>query len=476
MIKNIKCTEKSTKIALFISGDLTEKNCFYDEHAFDDREDMEKILFSVYDEHERKNSKQMEEGCGFRLSAFLQKAGAQAVDEIRLKCMDGYEAVVPELMSPRYYFPGLPEGSEAGRERRGILLSFFKNGERVKAYPHPTIMFGQQGINDKNKDYFAKGLRSIVAGGRDRAFWVKGDAMERNRYFGLDQLFELKGDGSYNAEYLEATMEDGSIRLLPAVKITEHFWKQELCMKDADAELTLVSGNDRVSLTNRSALYLFLADEDLKQAGAWDGEHIIEKLDGILAGNEVVREETQEYRIPQTKEVESDFVIGITDREGIRHAYCYSITELKDAYSDLLKELSIVYYNHNMDHGKGGMRRVTAHGWMLKDLLTLLPGIGGIETIEEGGLHFNVLTADGYKDRMRMEGNELTAFSYMLAFEHDQRTQTGEEAGDTSSWDDGEMHFCSWEKGMTPWRIYCDKNSAGPAVYKNVCGFEVKMV
>ena len=122
------------------------------------------------------------------------------------------------------------------------------------------------------------------------------------------------------------------------------------------------------------------------------------------------------------------------------------------------------------------MRRVTAHGWMLKDLLTLLPGIGGIETIEEGGLHFNVLTADGYKDRMRMEGNELTAFSYMLAFEHDQRTQTGEEAGDTSSWDDGEMHFCSWEKGMTPWRIYCDKNSAGPAVYKNVCGFEVKMV
>ena len=128
MIKNIKCTEKSTKIALFISGDLTEKNCFYDEHAFDDREDMEKILFSVYDEHERKNSKQMEEGCGFRLSAFLQKAGAQAVDEIRLKCMDGYEAVVPELMSPRYYFPGLPEGSEEGRERRGILLSFFKNG------------------------------------------------------------------------------------------------------------------------------------------------------------------------------------------------------------------------------------------------------------------------------------------------------------------------------------------------------------
>ena len=107
-------------------------------------------------------------------------------------------------------------------------------------------------------------------------------------------------------------MDDGSIRLLPAVKITEHFWKQELCMKDADAELTLLSGNDRVSLTDRSALYLFLADEDLKQAGAWDGEHIIEKLDGILAGNEVVREETQEYRIPQTKEAESDFVIGIT--------------------------------------------------------------------------------------------------------------------------------------------------------------------
>ena len=34
--------------------------------------------------------------------------------------------------------------------------------------------------------------------------------------------------------------------------------------------------------------------------------------------------------------------------------------------------------------------------------------------------------------------------------------------------------------GVNPYRsafqVYCDKNSAGPAVYKNVCGFEVKMV
>ena len=34
----------------------------------------------------------------------------------------------------------------------------------MKYYPHPTIMFGQQGLDDKNKDYFSKGIRMLVAG------------------------------------------------------------------------------------------------------------------------------------------------------------------------------------------------------------------------------------------------------------------------------------------------------------------------
>ena len=127
-----------------------------------------------------------------------------------------------------------------------------------------------------------------------------------------------------------------------------------------------------------------------------------------------------------------------------------------------------------MDHGKGGIRRVCARGWLLTDLLTGLPEISGIEMIEEGGLFFRVLTRDSYKEKMSVEGSELTAFSYLLAYEHDQRTQTGPERGDTSGWQDEQQHFASWE-GATPYRIYCDKNSASPAVYKNVCGLEIKI-
>lgn len=473
MMKKIRCLNEKFDIALFVSGAQTKKNKLYRQQDFEQGVPMEKALFSVYDEHETKDSKNIEEGCGMTLSQLFLETGAKDVEEIHLKSIDGYESVVAELGSARYYFPGLREGDESGRQLQDVLLSFFKNGERVKAYPHPTIMFGQQGINDKNKDYFAKGLCSIVAGSTDRAFWVKGSALACNRYFGLDRLFELGDTKDYEAQLLEVTTEDGQVYKVPGIRVSDSFWTKEIRIKDADAQLYLVSGEDKYPFRKES-LYLFLADQDLKQVGAWDGEHILERLDGIQAGELVKAEHTGILRIPQTKCENSDFTITIMDEKNAKKQYCYSINELKSAYNELLKELTIEYYNHNMDHGKGGIRRVCARGWLLTDLLTGLPEISGIEMIEEGGLFFRVLTRDSYKEKMSVEGSELTAFSYLLAYEHDQRTQTGPERGDTSGWQDEQQHFASWE-GATPYRIYCDKNSASPAVYKNVCGLEIKI-
>ncbi len=473
MIKKIRCVDEKLDIALFVSGTQTKRNKLYCQRDFELCQDMKKGLFSVYDEHERKDSKDIEEGYGLTLSQLFLETGASDVEEIHLKAIDGYESVVAELGSPRYYFPGLREGNESGRQLQEILLSFFKNGERVKAYPHPTIMFGQQGINDKNKDYFSKGLCSVVVGSRDRAFWVKGSAVSCNRYFGLDQLFELGEANGYEAQLLEVTTEDEQVRVIPGIKVPDSFWSEEIQIKDADAEMYLVSGENQYP-AKRDGLYLFLSDEAQKQTGAWDGEHVLERIDGILIGKMVKQKNTGVLRIPQTKCEESDFTITIIDEKDEGKQYCYSINELKNAYNDLLKELTIEYYNHNMDHGKGGIRRVSAHGWLLTDLLVGLPEISGIEMIEEGGLFFKVLTNDSYKEKMAVEGSELTAFSYMLAYEHDQRTQTGMEHGDTSSWQDGQKHFGTW-KGTTPYRVYCDKTSASPAVYKNVCGLEIKI-
>lgn len=473
MIKKIRCLDEKLDIALFVSGAQTKINKLYSQQDFEQSTHMKKALFSVYDEHETKDSKDIEEGYGLTLSQLFSETGAADVEEIHLKAIDGYESVVAELGSARYYFPGLREGDESGRQLQDVLVSFFKNGKKVKAYPHPTIMFGQQGINDKNKDYFAKGLCSMVAGSRDRAFWVKGSALVCNRYFGLDQLFELGDTQGYEAQLLEVTAADGQVHKVPGIRVPDSFWTEEIQIKDGNARMYLVSGEDRYPV-NRENLYLFLPDKDLKQVGAWDGEYILEKIDGIQVGELVVAEHTGLLRIPQTKYGDCDFTITIMDEKDVKKRYCYSINELKNAYNELLKEITIEYYNHNMDHGKGGIRRVSAHGWLLTDLLTGLPEISGIEMIEEGGLFFKVLTNDSYKEKMAVEGSELTAFSYMLAYEHDQRTQTGMERGDTSSWQDERKHFETWE-GTTPYRVYCDKNSASPAVYKNVCGIEIKI-
>ena len=473
MIKSIKNTGEKLPIALFISGSMTARNRIYSLDDFNSLKGLEKKKFSVYDDHEEAESKDIEEGCGLPLARLLNEAGVENPEEIMVRSVDGFEAVIPELGSKRYYFPKLKENSEEGKELREAWISFYKNGKQVKFYPHPTIMFGQQGLNEQNKAYFAKGICSLTAGAKDRAFRVRGSALDCNRYFSLDQLFGLAGDGNYEADLLEITEEDGRTRRVPGIKCPDSFWTQELKITDPDAKIQMRAEEGLMPVDTEN-LYFFLRDPALKQTGAWDGRHIWEKIDGLLVGQEVPYKKDDAVRLPDTSMEDSDFYLRILGPEGQERKYYYSLPELTDKFQDIQREEVFEYYNHNMDKGRGGIRRVTGHGFLLADLLRCLPEITGLEMIEDGSISCRICTKDTYKQRLAFEGNELTAFSYLLTFEQDQRTRTGLERGDTSTWEDEDLHFEKIE-GQTPYRIYCKKTSANPAVYKNAWGLEVEI-
>ena len=473
MIKMIKNTGEKLPIALFISGSMTARNRIYSQEDFTNLTGLEKKMFSVYDDHEEAESKDLEEGCGLPLARFLEEAGVRNAEEIMVRSVDGFEAVIPELGSKRYYFPKLRENSEEGKELREAWISFYKNGKAVKFYPHPTIMFGQQGLNEQNKDYFAKGICSLRAGAKDRAFYVRGSALECNRYFSLDQLFELDGAGAYQAELLEAVGADGSVRKVPAVKCPETFWTRELKITDPSAGVQM-QAEGALWPVDTQHLYFFLSDPQMKKTGAWDGRHIWEQIDGLLIGEDVPYKKDDAVRLPETADADRDFYIKIINPDGTEKEYGYSLAELTGKFKDLQREEVFEYYNHNMDNGKGGIRRVTGRGFLLSDLLRCLPEITGLEMIEDGSMDCRIDTRDSYKQKIAFEGNELTAYSYLLTFEQDQRTRTGMEAGDTSSWQDKQLHFAKI-KGNTPYRVYSKKTSANPAVYKNACGIVIRI-
>ena len=474
MIINICKTGKTLPIALFVTGSLTKKNRIYSHEEFENIQGMEKRMFSVYDNHEESASRKLEEGCGIPFQKLLDDTGAGSIDEVSIHSIDGFESVVPEMRSRRYFFPELEKNKEDGKEERSPLISFYKNGKPVKFYPHPTMMFGQQGLNEQNKDYFAKGMRSMVMGGRDRIFWVKGDALACNRYVSADQLFGLVQDGAYEAELLEITDECGNRRTVPAVKVPEQFWTEEIQILNSEPPLRL-QGECGLKSFDRTQLYIFLSDETLKKAGAWDGNICIEFLEGILAGEPKTSEKRGKLLTGQTAEENSDFFIKIKQPDGQAAVYYYSLDELNERFACCSTEDVFEYYNHNMDGGKGGIRKVTGRGWPVTELLMGLPEISGLEMIEDGSITYRIFTKDTYKEKTAADGDELTAYAFMLAWEQDQRTKTGMEKGDTSRWDDQDLHF-EKIKGNTPYRIYCKKTSANPAVYKNACGIEIQIV
>lgn len=466
----------TSEVGLFISGSETKRNLLCTCEELAKLDNLEKKLFSVYDNHENKESRDIEEGCGILLEEFLGEAGVAGVDEIKTKSIDGFESIVTELNARRMYYPGLLSHNPENAEPREALVSFYKNGEKAKFYPHPTIMFGQQGLDDKNKDFFAKGVRSVIAGARDRLFWVKGDGIRCNRYFGAEQLFELPEQGKYLTSFAELHMDDTSAWLVPAVKLPEYFWSQEIGQKDMGTPIFAVDKNgSEQKVVSKDGIFLFFTDETYKKVGFSDGTVFIPDFAGFRVGQISKNASDKENRVPSVKEDGGDFYIRIIKNKQDIAFYAYSLAELKERFADLIKEESYYYYDHNMDQKRGGYRRVTAHGFLLADLLGLLPEIPDPEMIENGEILFQIFTQDAFKEKIALEGSELSAYRFILAFELDQRTDTGFEKHDTSVWDDEELHFAPIT-GNTPFKIYCDKASANPAVYKNAAGMTVELI
>lgn len=471
MIRKIRKTGKKIPVILFVSGSLTRRNRIYTD---EDIREMKGLFrserFSVYDNHEEKTSKDIQEGRGIPLKVFMAEAGVGDLEEMIVKSVDGFETVVFEPESPRYYFPGLPDGKKEGSEHTDAMLAFYKNNQKVRFYPHPTVMFGQQGINEQNKDYFAKGVCSVTFGSADRAFCVRGTALDAARFFTLDQLFALHEPGTYEMELLEAEDESGIIQMLPAFPCPDDFCIRELRIRDPQAPF-YVRNQDGLHRIRFDSLYFFMNDEKLKTVGIWDGTHIWENIREIQAGDRPVYTQKKINRIPFTDADHSDFFIRVR-RQMEEKTYYYSEKELSDQFGDLMTEETYEYFNHNLAGGRGGMRRVTGQGFLLSDLVCGLPQIRGQEMLEEGLVSFRIFTSDGYKDRVSSDAGELASHLFMLSFSCDQRSDTGREQGDTSGWNDEKLNFTHPE-GMTPWRIYCRKEGANPAVYKNVCGMEI---
>ena len=109
------------------------------------------------------------------------------------------------------------------------------------------------------------------------------------------------------------------------------------------------------------------------------------------------------------------------------------------------------------------------------NLLEFLPQIPDREEIENGSVLFQIFSNDNYKEKIVLSADELSAYRFILAYEQDQRTQTGAEPGDTSLWEDAERRFVPI-RGTTPFRVYCGKESANPSVYKNVAGMQVELL
>lgn len=475
-IKSIAIMSEEEQVGLFLSGSIAERNVLYTCADLEQQEKTQYQRFSVYDNHEDAESLDIEEGFGFPLQRYLDAAGVAAVNEIRLGSVDGFESVVTELQSKRYFFPGLLERSTEGKEPREAFISFQKNSIPVKYYPHPTIMFGQQGIDDKNKDYFAKGIRMLVAGSAEQGFWVRGTGLRCNRYFSLSRFFEWDSKHAGTMHWAELQMEDESIRRVPAISLSCEFWSEQAeCAPEAMDQLIAVDANGQEISRITGDIWLFLADEALKQIGYFDGQNICTAFSGVIAGELREQKVEKQIHVPGTRADESEFYIQIVKQEQTAACYYYSLQELLNAFGDLESCETYEYYNHNMNHGQGGQRRVTAKGWSLLTLLELLPEIPQREDLENGSVRFQIFTNDNYKEKIALEANELSAYRFLLTYEQDQRSQDGMEKGDTSSWADKDLHFAPI-KGTTPFRIYCGKESANPSVYKNAAGMVVTIL
>ena len=84
-IKSVTILQETDQAGLFISGSAAGRNVLYTCEELERQEKNKCCRFSVYDNHEDAESKDIEEGRGFPLQNYLDAACVTDTEEIRLK-------------------------------------------------------------------------------------------------------------------------------------------------------------------------------------------------------------------------------------------------------------------------------------------------------------------------------------------------------------------------------------------------------
>ena len=84
-IETLDILKEAVTVGLFISGSAADKNFLFTNEDLEALPKTEKQLFSVYDDHERKESRHIEEGTGIALSAVLKRVNAADADVVKVR-------------------------------------------------------------------------------------------------------------------------------------------------------------------------------------------------------------------------------------------------------------------------------------------------------------------------------------------------------------------------------------------------------
>ena len=113
-IKSVTILQETDQAGLFISGSAAGRNVLYTCEELERQEKNKCCRFSVYDNHEDAESKDIEEGRGFPLQNYLDAACVTDTEEIRLKSVDGFESIVTETEVKQVLFPETERGDVRG--------------------------------------------------------------------------------------------------------------------------------------------------------------------------------------------------------------------------------------------------------------------------------------------------------------------------------------------------------------------------
>ena len=100
-IKSVTILQETDQAGLFISGSAAGRNVLYTWEELKRQEKNKCCRFSVYDNHEDAESKDIEEGRGFPLQNYLDAACVTDTEEIRLKSVESsLPAEVKQVLFP----------------------------------------------------------------------------------------------------------------------------------------------------------------------------------------------------------------------------------------------------------------------------------------------------------------------------------------------------------------------------------------